>query len=440
MREDAYEYQVHASRRGLPCCITNLNAAPHCAGKIARKRHTDCFIEEPLKVCVLKTAFDGSDAEWAALKVGDVLRVEAEEDDDAGQWKATEAALVKAAAGSKATAKQAATDAVLEDAARKVEEVLAANLKGKGWVSLAAIGGWFNGTQDVKDALSIVKTKHKQLKNFAVASSLVAVKQEGGDFKICLEADLASSRTKAEEEESQKARAAVMKSDIKTADETSEEREGRVLSFRAMCGILELAPRILLDSFRKVWHIKTGNPWSDKSGEALQGMIKNKQDFKQRLGAKVMDKIAKSHIDQWDISLLSKLLLDDPGLLKDPKDAKKAAEDVRKIRNTFVHEFPATLKQDAFDAFWKATMTPLEKLADFCGAETRQFLEREQSKILTSQTIDPKKESQFSAEAERVKKEVRAIVFSASVLSHMCRFLSWLLTNHRQSVCLLPLS
>lgn len=180
-------------------------------------------------------------------------------------------------------------------------------------------------------------------------------------------------------------------------------------SFRAMCGIMELAPRILHASFRKAWQMKRGSVWSDKSGSELESIIKNKQDFKQRLGAKVMEKIGKSKIEEWDISLVSKLLLEDPGLLKDVTEAKKAVEDVRKNRNEFVHEFPATLTQPVFDEFWKTVMTTLAKLADFCGSETQQLLEREQSKILNSQTIDHKKESQFNAEAERVKKEVRAI-------------------------------
>jgi hypothetical protein len=204
------------------------------AGKIANKRKADCFLEEPLKVWVPKDVFEGSDAEWASLKVGDTLRVEAEDDGDArGNWKATEAVLVvkpsEARKGGGAASQ--AADAAYNDAAQKVEKVLAANLKGKGWVSIGRIGGWFNSTEEVKTALVIVKQRHRQLKNFALASPLVVVKLDGGDFQISLEGEATASRTEAEKDalalESTKARAAAMGADIKTEDETPEVGGGR---------------------------------------------------------------------------------------------------------------------------------------------------------------------------------------------------------------------
>ena len=170
-----------------------------------------------------------------------------------------------------------------------------------------------------------------------------------------------------------------------------------------MCGIMELAPKIALASFRKAWQNKTGSPWSGKSGAELKAKIQNAAEFRKRLGKTVMDKIGKAHAEQWDISLLSKLLLEDPGLLKESSDASKALKEVRERRNSFVHEFPTTMSQTDFDEMWAAIMNPLSRLADFCGPDTKKLLDGEKTRILKSQTIDQEKESRFSAEA---KKEV----------------------------------
>ena len=47
-------------------------------------------------------------------------------------------------------------------------EVLSQNLRGRGWVSLGSIGGWFNTTPQVKEALAMIKEKHKQVGNFCL--------------------------------------------------------------------------------------------------------------------------------------------------------------------------------------------------------------------------------------------------------------------------------
>ena len=408
-------------------------------GTIAKKRKIDCFIDQPMNVWVPKSAFEGDDADWDALKVGDVLRVEAQDDGDAsGALKAIEAVLVaakkpatspgkKTEAAPQRDAAQAMEEAqrkVFADAERKVGDILVANLQGKGWVSLATIGQWFNEGQDAKDALSVIKTKYKQLKNFAAASSLVAVKQERGDFKIHLQEDLeaaSASLTDAEKDAadlcSQKARVAAMKADIATGDESPEEREGRVRSFRAMCIIMELAPRILVAVYRKAWQIDTKKTWSKDSGPELLNRIKNSQEFAKKLGHKILEKMKKADVESWDISLLARLLLDDPGILKVAKDASKAAKDIRSYRNSFAHEFPPTLTQDAFHEFWDGVMVSLRTLSDFCGQDIQNELERETSKILSA-GIDQEKEIKFSAEAQRVRNELEGLKGAMSDMSN----------------------
>jgi hypothetical protein len=250
-------------------------------GKIARKRQEDCLIEEPMKLLVPFSVFEGSREEWKQLKKHDVLRVEAEE--VAGTWKSVAAAALEVKEKSGQTEFDEAQTIAIAEA--QLAEVLVANLRGKGWVSLGTIGPWFN-VPEVRDALSVVKSKHRQLKNFVVASTLVVVKQEGTDFKIHLAEELSVKQGVAD----QGAKTAALFADVVTSDETAEEREARVFSFRAMCGVMELAPYVLSTVLQAVWK-KRGKEWSAASGPDLQKQIQNKAELKKRLGPKILDKV-----------------------------------------------------------------------------------------------------------------------------------------------------
>ena len=117
-------------------------------------------------------------ASHCQLKVGDVLRVMAEQDfyDETETWKATEAVLVSSKAEnspnlpSKKDVKMAEAR-VLKDAEEKLGQVLSQNLRGNGWVALKSIGGWFNGPPEIRDALDIVKTKHIQVRSLINANT-----------------------------------------------------------------------------------------------------------------------------------------------------------------------------------------------------------------------------------------------------------------------------
>lgn len=91
-----------------------------------------------------------------------------------------------------------------DDAERQIREVITSNLKGKGWVPLARIEQWLKADQNAKDALNVIKTKYKQLKDFAKASSLVTMKQKQKELQVKLREDLqaaSASLTAAEKDE-----------------------------------------------------------------------------------------------------------------------------------------------------------------------------------------------------------------------------------------------
>ena len=120
---------------------------------------------------------------------------------------------------------------VLADAEEELGRVLSQNLRGKGWVSLKSVGGWFNQPPHVKEALDIVKTKHLRLKDFVASSPLVEMKQENSDFMIALAEDMKRQRAAKEEaerkqrekeENEREARAAAV---IKEAEEKRKHAE-----------------------------------------------------------------------------------------------------------------------------------------------------------------------------------------------------------------------
>lgn len=111
--------------------------------------------------------------------------------------------------------------------------------------------------------------------------------------------------------------------------------------------------------------------------------------------------MAKGKLEEWDVTLLSKLLLDDPGLLKNDEEAYSATSKIRSpappatgvvgfmiisvlkcelmcadppcpprgLRNTVVHEFGVGLSRTRFDELWGSLMAPLTILATFSGPE-----------------------------------------------------------------------
>eukprot|EP00961_Rhodomonas_salina_P298991 3938568-Rhodomonas_salina.1 len=94
--------------------------------------------------------FEGSNADWNKLQLGDVLRVTAEKDKGGqanAEWKAKDAVLVSqvSRAVDEKAARKAAETAVLDEAGQILDKCLTQNLKGKGWISLQSIGPWFNG-------------------------------------------------------------------------------------------------------------------------------------------------------------------------------------------------------------------------------------------------------------------------------------------------------
>ena len=84
-------------------------------------------------------------------------------------------------------------------------------------------------------------------------------------------------------------------------------------------------------------------------------MVKNAQKFEKKLGSKIMEDIAKAKVEEWDISLLARLLLDDPGIMRDREHASNAASKIRARRNEFVHKYSpkAELSQSDYKCFWR---------------------------------------------------------------------------------------
>jgi len=392
-------------------------------GKISKKMKKSCLISDPLGVGIWvdSDVFEGSDDVWNQLQEGDMLRVTAEKDEtlsqQGAQWKATEAVLVakQGPAHADKKTKKAAEEKVFADAEEILGKVLQQNLRGKGWISLKSIGPWFTTTAEVKEALQIVKTKHKQLKNFVAESPLVEAKSADGDFFIALVEDLQQQRatlSAAEVQtqmfESMQAKGAVQSAEVVTADETTEEQEGRARSYRIQRAILELVPQILQPVLLQAWEQKTNSAWSEGSGTALLGQIRQQKQAEGRIGKAGIDKVKSGAFNKWDITLFSLILVDDPGLLPGKSAAAKAVRDLRTLRNKFVHDLhlqPALPKQE-FDDQWEKITKLLGDLTSYVGKdEARQLLERESSKIL-QERVDAQKERKYAQEFNHMRGEL----------------------------------
>ena len=71
-----------------------------------------------------------------------------------------------------------------------------------------------------------------------------------------------------------------------------------VLCLRSVPLTLPLPPKVLLVAFEKSWKQTKDSQWSDRSGVQLQRMVKNAQEFEKKLGAKIMEKIAKAKVEE----------------------------------------------------------------------------------------------------------------------------------------------
>lgn len=132
-------------------------------GEIADKFENVFVIHFPLRVLVAQDAFEGSAYEWSRLKVGDVLNVVAERLECYDEtWAATRAVgqSLESSQGLSSVQRRRAEAMVLDAAEVTLSEVLAQNLKNKGWVNLKSIGSWFLVSQPIKEALEIVKTRY----------------------------------------------------------------------------------------------------------------------------------------------------------------------------------------------------------------------------------------------------------------------------------------
>jgi len=316
----------------------------------------------------------------------------------------------------KKAAQKIAEATVLEKSGYILDECLTQNLRGKGWISLQTIGPWFTGSTAVKTALQIVKSKHKQLKNFIADNPLVQMKQNGADFLIALaedleknQASLSLAEVEIQKMESIRAKSIVHGAEIVTADETKDEREGRARSYRIQRAILELVPQILGPVLCHAWEQMEGRPWSQaSSGSDLLSQVKRHQELVKRVGKDGLDKVKAGKMNKWDITLFAILLLDDPGLLPKQSAAGFAVQKLRVLRNGFVHELhvrPA-LDQVEFDAQWAQIKQLLRDLSMFVGKpEVQRLLESESSKIL-AERVDAQKEANYNKEFEHMHSDL----------------------------------
>jgi len=131
---------------------------------------------------------------------------------------------------------------------------------------------------------------------------------------------------------------------------------------RLMNVVTEVMARIFRASYQKEFE----NPWTQCSGELFfHNKFPDGSNSFRQLGCQYADKIKAGKIEEWDISLLSRLLLSMAGYLKGTEH-KCAVKTLRRERNILVHDFlpKQSLSENEFEEKWRIASKALNVLTD----------------------------------------------------------------------------
>ncbi|EKX30947.1 hypothetical protein GUITHDRAFT_122848, partial [Guillardia theta CCMP2712] len=103
---------------------------------------------------------------------------------------------------------------------------------------------------------------------------------------------------------------------------------------RYMKLMLGLGTEVLVKVLRKCYKSRTGKNWNHRTGREIASRMNDYQ--RSRLGKAMLERLKEDEMDSWDITLLSALLVNNPGYM-DSSSLERAVESLRDQRNEFVH-------------------------------------------------------------------------------------------------------
>jgi serine/threonine protein kinase len=183
-------------------------------------------------------------------------------------------------------------------------------------------------------------------------------------------------------------------------------------NFARFCQLLlELTPTIMSSLFKSCFTASEGGrDWSASCGLSL---LDKMDDYnKRRLGKQALDKIVAGNCNDWDITLLSSLLLVKPGYMADNKLAKDGIESIRGARNDFLHSSQLAKQSMSgyeFETNWKKVSSALEALIDCLPYNEKEGYRAQ----ITSIATEACQLSKVEAMTEAFRQEMREIAQGA---------------------------
>jgi hypothetical protein len=153
----------------------------------------------------------------------------------------------------------------------------------------------------------------------------------------------------------------------------------------------------------RAWREITGNHYFKPQSGRVETFLP--EGWEQRVGwGDGYRRIKDGMVDKFDITSFALILVDTPALLSEREQAS-AVRDLRRLRNSFVHDVvgkSAELSQEAFDNLWTTITRHLSLLARWAGCDSENLLQRERNEILC-QVIDKNKAEEFASLCSRLE-------------------------------------
>ena len=171
---------------------------------------------------------------------------------------------------------------------------------------------------------------------------------------------------------------------------------------------MDVGREVLMTTFLESYHKEEGSPWEASCGPAFLSS-KFPDAFSQRkLGKHLIDSIREGKCSQWDITLLSSLLVIKPGYLQGNAKAKEAVEALRGERNNLAHSADLlarqSLTEEEFESKWGVVAAALKALIDLLSghqAELRSKIDQIAQEEMGKSALEPL--------FERVQEDMRRI-------------------------------
>jgi len=181
-------------------------------------------------------------------------------------------------------------------------------------------------------------------------------------------------------------------------------------NFARYCRLLmDVGRDVLAAVFKGSYKKEKSNQWTESCGQSFLNNKFPDGASQRQLGKHLVQNIRAGKCEEWDITLLSSLLLNTPGYIKDKPDAKKAAQTLRDERNSLAHSADLlarqSLNEQEFNVKWGAINGALAVLLDQLLPEEKEAYRSKIDEIATEKMSESALDPLF----ERLQQDIKHI-------------------------------